>query len=538
MSQTLDQIFLSTAQKKPDAIALTTGPESARLGLESSREISYQNAALYINEISAFLRAFGFKEGDIILTQLPNIVETPLLLLGIMNAGLIPCLTPSQWRRQELEAALKTITPSAAIIHPSTPTSTPFDSIFEIAAQEMSLRFIFGLGNNLPDGVTPLKTLSPVISNNDATHNGEIVANEAPLFRRSGEQVAAIGWSHDPQGQPKPVAYTHIQLMANGYMLTERQGLEASPNILSSYNTTSLPGLIAAFIPWITEAGHLHLTTNLKIDDLSAAIAEHNINLAILPQGIKKALEGTIAPHTHLALVATSPARPQAKQENQDATSTISHLYNINGLTMVTSTNEPGNGLLKLGPQEDTNGNTPNPPFIETRLQGATQKAAEDGDVMKGRLELSGTAVGFTDWHNAITTSPLSNFDQHWEKTALTGRLVDNEMTWLEIETASDILYHGNHALNGPELDTLYQAYPGFIDAAAFSIKDPIMGERLFAAIIPRPGDSLSYEDFKNHLLAQQVSPAKIPEKLVTVTEIPRDKQGLIARSEILRPTN
>ena len=321
-------------------------------------------------------------------------------------------------------------------------------------------------------------------------------------------------------------------------MLTERQGLEATPNILSSYNTTSLPGLIAAFIPWITEAGCLHLTTNLKSDHLNAAIEEHNINLAIVPQGISKALESITAPNTHFALVATSPARPKAKQETQKTAPKISHLYNINGLTMVTSTNEPGEGLLKLGPQEDPNGNTPNPPFIETRLQGATQKAAQGGDVMKGRLELSGTAVGFTEWHASITTSPLSNFDQHWEKTALTGRLINNEMSWLEIETASDILYHGNHALNAPELDTLYQAYPGFIDAAAFSIKDPIMGERLFAAIIPRPGDALSYEDFKNHLLAQQISPAKIPEKLVTVTEIPRDKQGLIARGEILRPTN
>ena len=154
---------------------------------------------------------------------------------------------------------------------------------------------------------------------------------------------------------------------------------------------------------------------------------------------------------------------------------------------------------------------------------------------MQGRLEIGGTAVGFTNWQTNMTTMPHSNYDEHWEKTYLTASLIDQAMSLLDILPNDDTIYYGNSQLYGQELDRLYQAYPGFVDAAAFAIEDPLLGERLFAAIIPQPGDALSFDDFKQHLLAQNVSPAKIPEKLVTVTQIPRSSDGLIERQEILR---
>ena len=547
MSQTLDQIFLNSAAKKPDATALSADPECHNQPLSPTNEITYQQAADYIVQTAADLRSRGLKDGDILLTQLPSLIETPLLLLAIMNAGLVPCLIPSQWRRKEIEAAISALTPSAALAHPTNKTDNPFEALFEIAAQELSFRYIFGLDPASPDGVTPLPVLNPRTGETTGSDSGQFIQNEAPLFRRSGEQVAMIAWTHDQEGQPKPVAHTHIQLMANAYMVTEgimpegRKSKESgknAPHLMTHFNPASLPGFIAAFIPWVTEAASLHLTTNLKTDDVISIIKQRRIDYALIPHGISSALSSTMATQLPeeerptLVSFASSPARAIAGTTGETPTT---QLYNLNGLCLARAVNNPGEGLLRLGPQQDKNGNTPTPPFIETRLQGATQKAADGTDVMRGRLELSGTAVGFTEWHDTITTTPLSNFDQHWEATSLRGKLVNHEMTRLEIETLSDIIYHGNHPLNGQELDHLYQAYPGFIDAAAFSIEDPLMGERLFAAIIPKPGDALSYDDFKNHLLAQQISPAKIPEKLVTVTEIPRDDQGLIARSEILR---
>ncbi len=153
---------------------------------------------------------------------------------------------------------------------------------------------------------------------------------------------------------------------------------------------------------------------------------------------------------------------------------------------------------------------------------------------MRGRLELSGTAIGFTNWQTDMTTARHFNFNDHWEKTGLQATIIDQALSRLAIEAAESTVYNASNPFNSAELDRLYSSYPGVIDAAAFTIKDATLGERLLAAIIPNPGESLSYEEFKNHLLTQNISPAKIPEKLVTVEEIPRNEDGIVTRSAIL----
>ena len=107
MSQTIDTIFLSNAEKNGNKLALTDSANRARLGLNTIEELTYTQASRYIRRTSAFLRQAHFSDGDIVIVQLPNIAETPLILLSIINAGLVPCMIPSHWRKVEIEAALK-----------------------------------------------------------------------------------------------------------------------------------------------------------------------------------------------------------------------------------------------------------------------------------------------------------------------------------------------------------------------------------------------------------------------------------------------
>jgi mycobactin salicyl-AMP ligase len=93
---------------------------------------------------------------------------------------------------------------------------------------------------------------------------------------------------------------------------------------------------------------------------------------------------------------------------------------------------------------------------------------------------------------------------------------------------------HGALALDIEELDALYSGFPDLLDAAAFTIADPIMGERIFAAIVPSPGESVTEIEFREYLEDLEVAPFKVPEKLVVVSQIPRGEDGRIARERIL----
>lgn len=544
MSQTIDQIFLNHAETRGDELALTDCASSHRLGLSAIDEISYSTAAEYIRHNASFFRQLGFREGDIILVQMPNIAETPLLLLALINAGLVPCLLPSHWRGKELADALEKVTPRAIIAHKCSADHDPFPTLFELAADYIGLRFIFGIGSDLPDGVTPLPEISDLIEGRLTAEEGQ----QKALLRRSGEQAALIGWTRDREAAPQPVAYTHLQLMANAHLIISAAGVPGRPSILTTYAPTNPIGLIGAFIPWIVEGGVIHLSASLKHALNPERFKNHKINLALVPESLHHqllsaakaaGLEHTAEPlaaEPHYLLVARAPHDNPPEAAGGNGPGAATSLIDLNGLCLLPrnqSLSAKG-ALLPLGPLPGPDGERVDPPFIEARLQGATQKAGSDGDVLSGRLELNGTAIAFADWQPDMTTTRHMNFNPHWEQTGLTAAITDQAMSLIRIEPSSGTVYYGSNPLNSAELDRLYQACPGIIDAAAFTIRDELLGERLLAAIIPQPGAALSYEEFKAHLLTQNISPAKIPEKLVTVEEIPRTEDGLVARREIL----
>jgi hypothetical protein len=43
----------------------------------------------------------------------------------------------------------------------------------------------------------------------------------------------------------------------------------------------------------------------------------------------------------------------------------------------------------------------------------------------------------------------------------------------------AELLHHGGFTIAASELDGLYQAFPGFLDAACFALPDPLLGDRI-----------------------------------------------------------
>jgi mycobactin salicyl-AMP ligase len=57
----------------------------------------------------------------------------------------------------------------------------------------------------------------------------------------------------------------------------------------------------------------------------------------------------------------------------------------------------------------------------------------------------------------------------------------------LRFKRGPELLRHGGIAIATSELDELYRSYPGYLDAACFVLSDPVIGDRIFAAVLPRP---------------------------------------------------
>ena len=105
----------------------------------------------------------------------------------------------------------------------------------------------------------------------------------------------------------------------------------------------------------------------------------------------------------------------------------------------------------------------------------------------------------------------------------------------LRVARDPELIYHGGFTIAASELDGLYQAYPGFLDAACFVLPDPVVGDRLFGAVAPSPNAPVSLEALHRFLMERGVAPYKFPDKLLVVKDIPRDRHGRILREQILQ---
>jgi non-ribosomal peptide synthetase component E (peptide arylation enzyme) len=98
-------------------------------------------------------------------------------------------------------------------------------------------------------------------------------------------------------------------------------------------------------------------------------------------------------------------------------------------------------------------------------------------------------------------------------------------------------VFIGGLTVSAAELDSLYAEFDGVADAAAFPFDDPVMGERIMAAIVPEPGATITLRGLSDYLKRRCVAPYKLPDQLVTVSMIPRDRNGAVMREQVLEHT-
>jgi mycobactin salicyl-AMP ligase len=143
------------ALQRPAALALIDSPNGHGLARSGARTCSYAAADATVDALAHTPIALGLVPGDRILVQLPNVALQSLTILAAWRAGLTACMVPMLWRRVEIEAACAALAPQA-LGGGNFAGENQAETLCEVAASHMSVRFVLGFGHGLPDGVTSL----------------------------------------------------------------------------------------------------------------------------------------------------------------------------------------------------------------------------------------------------------------------------------------------------------------------------------------------------------------------------------------------
>jgi non-ribosomal peptide synthetase component E (peptide arylation enzyme) len=91
-----------------------------------------------------------------------------------------------------------------------------------------------------------------------------------------------------------------------------------------------------------------------------------------------------------------------------------------------------------------------------------------------------------------------------------------------------DIIIRGGENISAVEIENLMSVHPAIADVAVVAMPDKILGERICAYVVPRPGTKPVLEEVVSFLKERGASVLQLPERLELIDELPVTKVGKV----------
>jgi 2,3-dihydroxybenzoate-AMP ligase len=89
-----------------------------------------------------------------------------------------------------------------------------------------------------------------------------------------------------------------------------------------------------------------------------------------------------------------------------------------------------------------------------------------------------------------------------------------------------DIIIRGGENISAVEIESMMSEYPGLVDSAVVGMPDKILGERVCAYLVLKPGAQVTLEGLVSYLKGKGASVLQLPERIEVIEEIPTTRVG------------
>jgi len=331
---TLDELFRAAVTRSPERLALVDPADRYRFTDGPVRRLTYGEADRAVSAIARRLLDCGLPANAMVAIQLPNVVESVLVLLGVLRAGLIAVPVPLLWRRADMVRALGRIGARALIVPRRVGAVDHGDIAAHVAAETFAIRFLFGFGDPLPDGVISLNDIFDVPATTVAP--GERWGDPA-------NHVAVVTFEVTSEGII-PLARSNAQLVTAGAAVVSELGAAgAGARIISASSVASLAGLACGVLPWLVGDGTLVLQHPFSAEVFGLQRERERCTLVVVPGALLSALADAqlLGPAAVLALWRTPERLTPAHRLLTDPQRTIVDLWAFGEIAVVASRRGP-----------------------------------------------------------------------------------------------------------------------------------------------------------------------------------------------------
>ncbi len=154
---TLDQILRKNAATAPDRIAVADLDDRSDWVPGAPEKLTYADLDRRVEALAAFFGGLGLQADTVVGAQLPPTADSIAVLFGLFRAGLIVAPLPLALRENETTDRLNTLGAKAIVTVARSGGERHGERLRSVAAELFQIRFVFGAGAEVPDGLIPLE---------------------------------------------------------------------------------------------------------------------------------------------------------------------------------------------------------------------------------------------------------------------------------------------------------------------------------------------------------------------------------------------
>ena len=150
---TMSDLFRRNVHKMPDATAVVDPANRTEFTNGTCTRLTYAELSTMVDRLAASLLALGVCKDDIVMVQLPNIVELVEVYLAVARIGAIISPIPVQYRTHELRQVIGITKPKVFISTTNFMNTNYLEMLQTLLPELSSIKTVIAVGDSLPDGV-------------------------------------------------------------------------------------------------------------------------------------------------------------------------------------------------------------------------------------------------------------------------------------------------------------------------------------------------------------------------------------------------
>lgn len=509
---TIAEQMWESFERNADRIVLTT----------ADGDIDYRTLDDITDRLAGALVDLGLRPLDRVMFQSANSKELTYALIACFKAGLIPVCTLSAHREKEIGYIGEHTEARAIIVQDDDPKFDFVEFAGAMRDRITTLEHVISMRGAARAGALRIEDL---IEGRDA-------AQERGMLQRIDRdpfQVAIFQLSGGTTGVPKVIPRMHAEYLLNGLRTAEVLGYRTDDVMFMPMQIIHNAAMICFWLPTLLIGATFTIPANLTPEAWAERVRHLPPTFVGLIRPLLPRFEAVVD------LVPTVLDQVRAFW-SPDSSRALRHRYGRPSYAMF-GMSEGMNMYVRPGDGDEAQDWTvgwPISPFDEVRLlRPGTRELAEIGEVgeftCRGPYTLSG-----------YYKAPERNaevFDEdgfYHSGDLLQTRLIDGQVYYSFAGRTKDVVDRGAEKINCEEVEHAMLTHAAIMGCAVVGMPDEVLGERVCAFVITRPGHALpDVPQIQRHMGGLGMAKFKWPERIEGIDALPMTKAGKLDKAAL-----